>query len=276
MFKLSLSLALVAIATAKKYGSTFNGTSYISQTRQQKSDMIWSEVTENTKSSGWHLAGMLIVDENPVFDTPGDELECKWNGCRNKTIHAQGSVAKVQWKSVGDHPYTGIFKGADTGFTRWGSANPQNVDSPSMTPGMGVKFLRDGVDSGNFVAMWSVDGQKSMNWFANDFFTHIADAKSPLFMPLEKRFATATDYITDIGMSDMAKYDQDGNEEAEVVFPWYLHFKPTGEFMFPDTKEEGAVEWQDSLATIPSGSVLYDIYAWSAPPELGGTESMIG
>ena len=62
MFKLSLSLALVAIATAKKYGSTFNGESYISQTRQQKSDMIWSEVTANTKSSGWHLAGALIVD----------------------------------------------------------------------------------------------------------------------------------------------------------------------------------------------------------------------
>ena len=32
----------------------------------------------------------------------------------------------------------------------------------------------------------------------------------------------------------------------------------------------------DDLASIPAGSKVYDIYAMSAPEELGGTESLIG
>ena len=32
----------------------------------------------------------------------------------------------------------------------------------------------------------------------------------------------------------------------------------------------------DDLASIPAGSKVYDIYAWDAPEELGGTETLIG
>jgi hypothetical protein len=41
---------------------------------------------------------------------------------------------------------------------------------------MGLKFLRDGVDSANLVAMYSVDGQDTFNFFANDFKNHITAA----------------------------------------------------------------------------------------------------
>ena len=157
MFKLTLS-ALVASIAAAKDGSEFNGTNYISQSRSAKSNQIWSKITANTKSGSWHLQGALIVDEAPVFDTPGDEMPCYWNGCRNKTIHAQGSVAKVQWVSVGQHPYTGMFRGADAGYVRFSVAKPVDTKTPNLAPGMGVKLLRDGVDSANFVSMYSVDG----------------------------------------------------------------------------------------------------------------------
>ena len=238
--------------------------------------MIWSKVTENTKSGRWHLAGALIVDENPVFDTEGDELECYWNGCRNKTIHAIGSVAKVKWQNLGGHPYTGIFKGANYGFTRWSSAAPASYKNPSIRPGMGVKFLRSGVQSANFVAMYSVDGQDVLNWFANDFTSQIPAAKSVTLKPLEAHFADATKYIQSMGMSDMAAYTEDGTAEASPVFPWNLRFQPTGEIMFPNTLAEGARDnFMDDLATIPAGSVLYDVYAQDKPTELGGTEQLI-
>lgn len=94
MFKFGLAALFAAIASAKD-GSDFNGDAYIALTRQQKSDKIWGKVTENTDSGSWHLAGALVVSQDPVFDTPGDELECGWTGCRNKTIHAQGNVAKI-------------------------------------------------------------------------------------------------------------------------------------------------------------------------------------
>ncbi len=74
----------------------------------------------------------------------------------------------------------------------------------------------------------------------------------------------------------MAGYDQDGNIEMNNTFPWALRFSPTGEYSFPATKAEGYTSWIEDLKSIPSGSVLYDVYATDKPVELGGTESKIG
>jgi len=60
---------------------------------------------------------------------------------------------------------------------------------------MAIKFLRDGVDSANFVAMYGVDGQNTLNWFANDFTNHIGGAKSIALRPLESHFSSATMFI---------------------------------------------------------------------------------
>ena len=191
MFKFTI-VALFAAITAAKDGSEFNGTSYISQSRMQKSDQIWAKVTENTKMGSWHLAGALVVDQAPVFDTPGDELPCYWNGCRNKTIHAQGSVAKIEWKNFGGHPYTGMFRGADAGYARLSVAKPADTKTPNLAPAMAIKLLRDNADSANVLTMFSVDGQDTLDFFANDFKNHIPDATSIALKPLEARFATQT------------------------------------------------------------------------------------
>ncbi len=199
MFKFGLSMLFAAVVAAKD-GKDFNSIEYLNSSRQTKSDKIWNKVTESTKSGGWHLAGALIVDQAPVFDTVGDELACYWNGCRNKTIHAQGVVSKIEWVSSGNHPYTGMFKGADTGYIRMSIAKPEDTKTPNLAPGMGVKLLRDGVDSANFVAMYGVDGQDSLNWFANDFTNHIPNPHSISLKPLEARFATQTKWIQTVGL----------------------------------------------------------------------------
>ena len=93
---------------------------------------------------------------------------------------------------------------------------------------MGVKFLRDGVDSANVIAMYSVDGQPTMNWFANDFTNHIPDATEITLKPLEAHFATQTKWITELGLSDFASYAQDGTPETPV-FPFMVRFEPTGD-----------------------------------------------
>jgi len=134
---------------------------------------MWTKITENTTSNTWHLATVLTIPEDPVFDTPGDEMPCSDNVCRLKTIHAQGSHAKIEWKDLGGHPYTGMFRGADSGYVRMSVANPENTVLPLIAPGMGVKLLRDGADSANFVAMFSLDGQATLNFFANDFSNHV-------------------------------------------------------------------------------------------------------
>ena len=123
-----------------------------------------------------------------------------------------------------------MFKGADTGFARLSTAGPVSTSSSFMIPGMGVKLLRDGIDSANFPAMYSVDGQNSLNFFANDFSNHVPDPVNPAFALLGARFDTATHYIQTMGLSNMADFTQEGTYEDNIKFPWKLRFAPVPEF----------------------------------------------
>ena len=94
MFKFCIT-ALLAVFAASKDSDEFSNADYLALSKEEKSDKIWAKVTENTESGGWHFAQTLIVGQDPVFDTVGDQLECSWTGCRAKTIHSQGNVAKI-------------------------------------------------------------------------------------------------------------------------------------------------------------------------------------
>ena len=152
------------------------------------------------------------------------------------------------------------------------SAAPVDSKSPNMKPGMGVKFLRDGTDSANFVSMFGVDGQDSLNFFEHDWSNHIPGNKSKALIPLSLRFKTATKWVQTVGLSDMASITQEGISEWPV-FPWSLRFEPSGDWEFPSDTYE--VEFADYLQTIPANSTLFNIYAMDQPVELGGTETLI-
>ena len=139
---------------------------------------------------------------------------------------------------------------------------------------MGVKFLRDGVDSANFVAMHDVDGQKSLNFFEKEWTAEIPQASNLLLKPLEARFRTASDYIETMGMSDMATYDAAGQKASVPEFPFDIKFKPT--LAFPDTVADGYTDFREQLATIPIGTTLFEIYATPIAVVRGGIESKIG
>jgi hypothetical protein len=69
---------------------------------------------------------------------------------------------------------------------------------------MGLKFLRNGVPSANLVAMYSVNGQQSWNFFANKFSNHISPASGAALGAVAKKFSSATPYIQVVGLSDFA------------------------------------------------------------------------
>merc|ERR1711902_239587 len=75
-----------------------------------------------------------------------------WTGnVRQKYIHSVGTVGKVEWIDMGGHPYTGIFQGASQGIARLSLAQEPSPPALNTAPGMGLKFLRDGVDSANLL-----------------------------------------------------------------------------------------------------------------------------
>jgi len=251
---------------------------YLSLSAKEKADRLWSNCLDDSTSAPWFSSldqGVKLISEPmcPVFRTPGDELPDQGDGTtRAKVIHTVGTVGRVEWRDLGGHNYSGIFKGAQHGLVRLSLALEPDTEKLNTAPGMGLKFLRDGVDSANLVAMYSVDGQESWNFFKNDFSNHIPDISFGKKATLGVKFATATRNIRQVGISDWGKYGENGAETQNPSFPYRLRFHPTGDISFPDTYVRPNTE---DLVTIPSGSVLYQVFALDAPEKLGGGEKRI-
>jgi hypothetical protein len=143
---------------------------------------------------------------DPTYHTKGDALPSGITGTREKYIHSVGVVGKVAL--VGGSQFSGIFKGADYGLVRLSCAiKPTDY----LAPGMGLKFLRDGMDSANLVSMWSLNGQPgNWNFFANKFTTIIGGPKSLETTALCKKFSGFTEFIQVMALSDMARFNQEG------------------------------------------------------------------
>ena len=158
MFSKTLIAALcLASYTEAKYPDA-HGDAYIALSASAKLDQLWTQITSDNKSGSWlHLPGVLIESMKPTFETPGDDMPCYWDGCRNKDIHSVGTVSKVKFQ-VASSPFSGIFKGADYGLMRHSTAAPYSKLKNNFAPGVGLKFLRDGVDSANVVGAFAIDG----------------------------------------------------------------------------------------------------------------------
>lgn len=100
----------------------------------------------------------------------------------------------------------------------------------NFVPGFGLKFLRDGHQSANLVAMYGVDGQPSWNFFKMDFSNHLVDDPHGAGQQaLAAKFKTATPLINYVGLSDLAAYDQHGHKAENPVFPFQLIFEPNSD-----------------------------------------------
>lgn len=153
------------------------------------------------------LAKIFIEEMSPTFNTKGDAMKpgMLW-GHRTKLIHSVGTVGKVKFVPVAGNQFTGVLRGADYGLIRLSSAAKPSADKP-LGPGMGLKFLRDGIDSANLVAMFSVDGQPGdWDFFSHDFTTTIGPSDDSALKLVARKFATFTDNVQSVGLSDFCGF----------------------------------------------------------------------
>jgi len=276
MLLLVLSLGMLQTSLAWQEVSS---NSYLSLSAAEKSEIIFANCLEDTSSADWFsrlkMPGIFVESMCPTLRTQGDEMPYEdgliFSGYRNKYIHTVGTVGQVEWRNLGDHPFTGIFEGATQGIVRFSLAKEPSTSSRNTAPGMGLKFLRDGIDSANLVAMYSVNGQESWNFFQNDFTNHIGPGGLDL-VPLEIKFSEATNYISEVALSDFGMYGESGVPVSDPKFPFMLRFHPTGELSFSD---DYVRPFTEDLTSIPAGSTLYEVYAWDNPEGLNGVEKHI-
>lgn len=263
----------------------FRSQKYLDKKAADKMTDLWTEIAADTTPakfpSAAELAGIFLESMNPTFETVGDAMgDGMIYGVRTKYIHSVGVTGKVKFVPKEGNSYTGMFKGANHGLIRLSSAAEPTLDgSQPLAPGFGLKFLRDGQDSANLVAMYGVNGTPNdWNFFSKDFNTFIARPEGTKLLALGAKFATATDYIQEVGLSEMASIDEAGTTESDVVYPYKLRFQPASDVhsLFPTDAPSDPMAYVDQLQTVPENSTLYEVYALDKPTQLGGKESLIG
>ena len=166
---------------------------------------------------------LFTQDMNLSFDHTGDTMP---DG-RTKMTHPRGVTFKVAFRPTAQSPYTGIFRGAKHGIMRISETVRTNPDVSQTSPGFGVKFLRDGMDSADTVTMFSFDGQPSFNYFANRWSTHLNEPLNECSREtIGKKLAETTDHIGAMSVLNWSKHKEDGTPEEEPRWPFILEFEP--------------------------------------------------
>jgi hypothetical protein len=254
--------------------------SYNSLPAASKLSTLWSVLSADQTSLEWYspldLAKIFLEDMKLTFDVDSDIIP---EG-RKKLIHSVGLVAQAELVVDPSNPYTGLFKsGVKNIIVRLSVAKKPDYTKTqpeqaldNFTPGMSLKFLRDGMTSANLLAMYGVNGFNSWNFFKEDFSNHIPSASGLALKALACKFAQATKYIQTIGLRKLAEYDETGKKAETPLFPFKLVFKARSDLknQFSDSFDRTYIE---QIKGIPTGTVLYDVYAVDQP---NGEAKLIG
>jgi hypothetical protein len=237
------------------------------QSHQQKMDQLWARVIDPSvegQSAPAHLAAHTLhklVDYSMI--TP---FEDNWEvlpAGRERLIHSQGAVCQIDLKVDSHSPFTGVLApGTHPGMIRFGSA--ASLDEPLLPkifPGFGIKFLRTGVRSADWVNLRTIGDAGSWNFFESQFANHAAPQEALVKL---NKFQQASGCINMVGLSDACTYDQDGHKVAHPEFPFEITWEPTGQVHFQDQKKSNN-DLMKELSSIPAGTDVLEVYAYASP-----------
>lgn len=241
---------------------------YENQTAIFKQEELWSIMEEGKGSFGSYPNFLTLANFACCEDIEETVTHFKDSLPYNhgKRIHSVGGVTKAIWKNVADHNYTGLFGQNETlALVRLSLATEASRRS-GTTPGIAVKLFRDGMPSANLVAMNSLSGQRSGNFFQEIFSNHIESPEgSGALNFLESKFTDVSSPATMVGLSDIAAFNETGEAVENIQFPFRLMFHPNPVLQNAFEGARPTTSLQRMLGSISSGTKLYDIYAYSDP-----------
>jgi len=250
-----------------------------SLTFQEKNEYFWSRLTADKKRGIYNPVSRAFTEsvQTSLYDFK-DVLPAG----RVKVIHGVGAICQFRLDIAHDSPYTGLFApGPQDGFIRMGGAITWDKTSKGYPPGMGFKFARTGVPSGNFLALVSVDAAV-FNFFKMNFSNHVAPPGTTATKILHTKFAQASQCTGQVGLSDMATWTQDGTKVAAPKLPFKLFLVPSAEVQRPDTPKT-IDELMGELQSFEIGTKLMTVYACAKGngdaelnPTAGGVEAACG
>jgi len=187
---------------------------------------------------------------NQSFDRLSDEYMAE----HSKVIHTHGTVAQVKFTAnVHTLPVSGLFKGADYGFIRLSSV--RDPFKGVMSPGIGLKLLRDGTYSGNLLAMYRLaKGQGKdfnfMKYQQKTWVPSVSGILANIVIGVFKAAATPANKLdTDEFSRDASGYPTDPER------PYNVYFIPNADLQFSSDEHD----FRQDFADLPVGTLLYDV-----------------
>ena len=122
------------------------------------------------------------------------------------------------------------------------------------------------------MGMYSVAGDSSWNFFKNVLSNHIPDPTNLAGNLAARKFATASNVVNFVGLSDLATYGEDGVKVLSPKFPFQLIFTPNSVLTAAYTDDFQATFFSQ-ISQIASGTTVYSVSAIATP---GDSPVLIG
>ena len=174
-----------------------------------KQETIWNKIQESDKYErffvGNDLEKLFKEDFNINFDTVSDTRPY----LSIQRVDPKGCHSKAEFIPTHDSPYTGMFQGSKNAILRISEFTQTTPEVPKSSPGASIKFLRDGMSSGNLITRFAYDGQPSFNFFKNRYTNILMEPQNEcLRQTYAKLCADATDHIGARSLMELSQYDE--------------------------------------------------------------------
>eukprot|EP00122_Pirum_gemmata_P017872 Pgem_evm1s16747 len=214
------------------------------------------------------LGRFMWSSMNPTFDNSKDYFVPQ---NRQKNIHPSGNVGSVEYVSVGDHGFTGMWAtGNKNCLARLSLAVDPGVTS--FTPGMAMKCFTDNDSpSANIISMFSLEGQdKNTNFFSNSFSNAISVPKGFLKV-LAAKFGLYSSCPIFLSTLQMGEVDAAGNKVTTPKYPVKITLVPTSvsKTLIPSSSKNDFRK--DLKELVPIGTEL-----WTVEAKVNGQQQQIG
>jgi len=198
---------------------------------------------------------------NLSFDIVSDTMPQN----RIKRTHPRGVCTLLEFIPTVDTPYTGIFRGCKHAVHRISEFSLTTPETPKTAPGHAVKFLRDGMASANWFAMFAFDGQPSFNFFKNRWTNILREMDNDCAREtIGKHLAEVSDHTGAMSVMELAEFDQYGRKEEHPNWPFMIEVEPYDVYGWTDAYQN---DFHQQLQIVPVDTVMFKVFGFDCPPE---------
>lgn len=266
----------------------------------EQQQLVWQQLNASTPSltntRHWPtyedvLNHMTEADYTKNIKCPLDMIPT--NNDSKKTLCPFGVTCCVEFNVFAGSPYSGLLQpGPSHGILRLSSAmkppslgvtsswakallhaSGRKIRTAKLFPCAALKIFRRNVASGNLLLGGSKVGQREANFFAHCVCTTMTEQMPKIVKPFVKKFWTYSNHPLSLGVSDFCRYDCHGNETNDPHFPFAIVLRPRhahrdGTLSSGASYEDSFDGFLDQALHIPTGTVLYDVFACPTPSDV--------